>query len=182
MGATMYRDAVQNALDYKNNTNHTFWIAIGRTSPWPDEDHPPSITRGETGVDEPICYRRASVVTLARSVSLAEYESAPENERALGDGLCLVFVSDEDAHDHIARYLYLNVCWNPGYDLHPANDFRQVGLYPHLVPAAGHESDEWLAPADVDDPGMLRYLDNDKVQQMDSQGPVVFTPVILEFK
>lgn len=182
MGAcTTYLAQVQRALATKNGD--TLWVAIGRTSPWtPDDEIPDDPQPGATGIDEPICYRRPVKLTVAKQVDQATYDGLPETDRSNVNGILLQFVDDEDAYTEYARLLYFRAVWNPVTDGHPADDFRQVGLFSGLVPSAGHEADDWLAPANVDDPGLLEYVDNGTVQLMDGTGPIVTTHGVIEFR
>jgi len=66
-----------------------------------------------------------------------------------------------DAFDEGARWVYLESSLN--YDEYPLIDFRQIGWYSHLVPLAGHESEDPLLEENVDDPGILEIIDNRRV-------------------
>lgn len=54
-------------------------------------------------------------------------------------------------------YLYIRVTF--GFTDEPTGTIREVALYQGTVPATGHESDKYLAAANVQTPGLLMTLD-----------------------
>ena len=150
MAVTTYAGRARRALLHK--TNSTYWMAIGRTTAWDDEENPPDPSPSATAIEEPIVY------VTPTSVSLCKVVSSGEDVTHLGTKYA--FVADEDAIDEGARFLYMLGRFDPTSG-QPYDTFRQVALYSNLTPSTGHESDSWLAPANVDDAGLLEYLDND---------------------
>jgi hypothetical protein len=127
-------------------------MAIGRTTVWDDEENPPDPSPTASAIEEPIVYVTPSQVSLCKVVSTGEDVTHLGTKYA--------FVADEDAVDEGARFLYMLGRFDPTSG-QPYATFRQVALYSNLVPGTGHESDSWLAPANVSDAGLLEYLDYD---------------------
>ena len=155
MGVTSYKKRAKLAL--LDKTNSVFWVAIGRTTPWTDENAPPAAAPGDTGLDEPVCYVKPQTISLCKSVNTGEDIIHKGNKYS--------FVSDSAAIAEDARFLYLFARFDPTQG-QPYANFRQVAVYTGLRPVANHENDLWLAPSNVDDPGQWEYLDNDVVTTM----------------
>ena len=150
MAVTTYSGRARRALLHK--TNSTYWVAIGRTTAWDDEEVPPDPSPSASAITEPIVYVTPTTVSLCKVVT------SGEDITHLGTKYELV--DDVDAITEGARYLYIMARFDPTSG-QPYDTFRQVALYSNLVPASGHESDNWLEPANVSDEGLLEYLDND---------------------
>jgi hypothetical protein len=157
MGVTSYKKRAKLAL--LDKTNSIFWVAIGRTSEWPNEAAPPVAAPGDLGLEEPICYVRPQTISLCKLVDTGEDVIHKGNKYA--------FVTDANAVAEDARFLYLFARFDPTSG-QPYANFRQVAVYDGLRAVAGHESDLWLAPSNVDSPGQWEYLDNDVVTTMTS--------------
>lgn len=150
MAVTTYIGRARRALLHKDNS--TYWVAIGRTTAWDDENVPPAAEPGATDIEEAICFVQPQTVSLCKAVNEA------------GDfthlGQQYSYVSDEDAIAEAARFLYILAKFDPTLG-QPYGEFRQTGVFVNLVPATGYETAQWLAPAHVADRGILEYLDND---------------------
>ena len=170
MGCTTYVGRARRALMTKQNS--TFWVAVARTTIWPNEQSPPSPSPGVTSIDEPICFVKADNVRLCKLVNSG------------GDinhlGQAYQFVDDTNAISEMARFLYLHAEFHPAQG-QPYGSFRQIAVFSGLVPKAGYESDLWLAPTNVQNPGVLEYLDNDVVTVM-SLTKYEVVPIIIEFR
>jgi hypothetical protein len=151
MGIASYDACVQIALYRKQH--YSWWAVLGKTTPWPDESVPPIETPASHNVDEPIVYVRPDTITLCKPVSSGGDITVAGQQYA--------FVADAAAYTDMARFIYIhaefNVEENPGM---PWGNFRQYGISTNLVPVAGHENDQWLAPANVQNPGKLEYFTN----------------------
>ena len=112
------------------------------------------------------------------TVSLAKVVTSGEDITHLGTKY--EFVSDGNAIAEGARYLYLLARFDPTSG-QPYDTFRQVALFSNLVPASGHESDSWLAPANVSSEGLLEYLDND-VSTIMTETRLEVIEIMIEFR
>lgn len=149
MGVTTYAGRTRRALLHKSNS--TYWCAIGRTTAWDVESAPPSPSPGATNIDEAIVFVLPSVVSLCKPVDTGEDVTV--------NGQGYAFVADVDAMTEGARFLYLKTVYNPADGIPTAN-FRQNAVFTELEPAAGYENNQWLAPINVSDVGVLEYLSN----------------------
>lgn len=174
MGITSYDAQVERTLWIKGKC---LWISIGRSTPWPavpptypePDTKTPYETPGTHVIDEPICYLRPSLITLARPVS--------SGGDVIVNGERYAFVAEPDAYTEVARFLYLRAIFDPQeYEGLSFGAFRQSAIYSGLVPAAGHENDQWLAPVNVTDPGLLEYFANHTVVM----GPSADVEIVLE--
>ena len=170
MAVTTYSGRSRRALLHK--TGSTYWVAIGRTTAWDNEESPPDPSPNDTGVTEPIIYVTPTTVALCKVVT--------SGEDITHLGTKYEFVADEDAITEGARFLYLMTRFDPTSG-QPYDTFRQVGLYSNLVPASGHESDSWLAPANVSDAGLLEYIDNDVATIM-TETRLEVIEIMIEFR
>jgi len=170
MGATTYTGRVLRALQFK--TYNELWGAIGRTTVWDNEASPPDDPVDETTIEEPIVYVKAALVTLSKTVSTGADITI--------NGQGYAYVDDADAYDEDARFLIVDVMFDPVVELVYGN-FRQIGIFANLTPTTGHESDDFLIPANVSDEGVLVYIHNDTVTTMavDRQEEV---KIALEFR
>jgi hypothetical protein len=183
IATTTYGARVKRGLDLKNGDD--LWFALGKTSAWPNDESPPSPLPGDTEVTEPFIVFKPIIKSMAREVSQVEYDALQESQRGVVviDEVIryLKLVSDENAQTEVARYVYLRGVSNPALG-HPAATFRQIGIYSGLVPAAGYENAEWLATTNVDQYGLLEYLDNGTKTDQTEFGPVIAIAVALEFE
>lgn len=123
------------------------YLAIGRTTAWPNESEPPTPTGQETVIDEVIGYKPAAL-------SLVK----PDGGGAISwGGQTWTEVQPEDAVDENAQYVWVHATIE--YDELPLTTFRQVGLYTGLTKAGGAGSGA-LLPGEVTDPGVLEAIDN----------------------
>lgn len=170
MAVTTYSSRARRALLHKSNS--VFWVCIGRTTAWADEENPPDPSPSASAVEEPIVYVKPTTVSLCKTVSTGEDVTHLGTKYA--------FVADVDAIDEGARFLYMLTRFDPTSG-QPYDTFRQVGLYSDLVPASDHENDSWVAPAHVSDEGLLEYLDNDVATIMTSTRLEVIE-IMIEFR
>jgi len=129
----------------------SIWGAIGRTTPWDNEESPPTDPLGATDIEEAIVFVKPQIVSLAKTVT--------ENEDVIVEGQKYAFVADEDAIAESARFIYIYFLLQHLEGM-PTGNFRQKGFFVNLVPAPGHENDQWLAPANVSDRGLLGRISN----------------------
>ena len=171
MGLSMYDGAVYRALQLK--TTSTLWTAIGRTTVWTDEQAPPIVNQTDNDIEEVVAYSKPYTISLCKEVVSGGDVTV--------DGQDYDFVTDQAAlTDQDARFLYMVTEFDPNLGC-PYGNFREVAVYADLVPDEGHESDDWLAPADATDPGTLLYLHNNVVTNMSPVRRQIIE-LVLEFK
>lgn len=170
MAVTTYASRARRALLHKMSS--TYWISIGRTTAWDDEENPPDPSPSASTIEEPIIYVTPTTVSLAKVVT--------SGEDITHLGTKYEFVADGNAIAEGARYLYLLARFDPTSG-QPYDTFRQVALFSNLVPASGHESDSWLAPANVSSEGLLEYLDND-VSTIMTETRLEVIEIMIEFR
>lgn len=170
MGVTTYKGRTRRALMHK--TNSTYWCAIGRTTAWDIEAAPPSPSPGAVNIDEAIVFVAPTVVSLCRPVDVDE--DVTVNNQGYE------FVADEDAMADGARFLYLKTIFNPADGI-PIANYRQNAIFTELVPAAGYENNQWLAPINVSDVGVMEYLSNHLERSL-GVGELRVIETILEFR
>lgn len=169
MANASYKGCARRALIIKQNS--TFWIGVGRTTPWDDENDPPDETRLDE-LTEPIIFVRAWNVSLCKPV-LADGDVVYRGQH-------YAFVSDARAVDEMARFIYMVAELHPAQG-QPYGTYRQRAIMTNLVPAVGHENDLWLAPANVLDQGVTELLENDTPCYQSLEKYQVL-PAVLEIK
>lgn len=173
-------------LDIK--TNHEFWIVVGQTDVWGDPDTPTAFAPGDTSIDDPVVAIKPSVVSLCREVSEGDYLLLAEGQRAYviieGVAHYFAFVADKDYLTEYARFLYMQALYSTpaGMPVPSTGYFRQYSIYTSLVPSAGYESADWLAPDNIDDYGILLYSNKRAPIAINSGGPEVWLPVLWELR
>ena len=171
-------------LDIK--TNHEFWVVIGQTDDWTSEPTPDAFAPGDTSIADPVVAIKPAVLSLCREVSEVDYLLLAEGQRASvvieGVSHYFAFVADEDYLTEYGRFLYLHAIYSTplGMPSPSTGSFRTYGLYADLVPSAGYESADWLAPANIDDYGILLYSNRREAIAVNSSGPIVICPILIE--
>jgi hypothetical protein len=156
-GITHYEGRVEDAIDLLGKE---LWFGFLRsTTAWTDPDNPPSPTPGDTTIVEPYLYVKADAKSLCRTASDGEYTAAAEGSKMTVGGVKYIFVSEADAYDEFARWVYVRCLLAP-MTVHPEGTFREIRVYSGVTPATGHESDLWLAPANVSSVGRIRWVRN----------------------
>jgi len=155
-------------------TNATLWVALGRTTAWSDEQNPPAASPSATTIEEPIVYVKIpdeGVLSLCKRVE--------SSEDVVVDGTKFDYVADGNAYTENAHFLFIQADYD-GTTMPYAN-YRQKAIFADLTPASGHESDTWLAPANVEDEGVLLYLCN-KTEQTYGSTDTPCERTVLEFR
>lgn len=168
----------------KNRGN--IWVVLGRQNAWTDEDVPDSPTPGTHDIEEPFVAIRAQTASMAREVSLEDYNLLSAANRAIGFSetgyVYLELVPDVDADTKIARLIYVEAVYAPFQGM-PEADFRIYGAYSRLQPAAGYENHDWVAaPTHVEDFGLLLNLSHGRAYTQVESGRAVTIPLLIELK
>jgi hypothetical protein len=160
------------------------WVVMGKTSAWTDEESPDTPLPGDITIVEPIVAIKIATKYVCKEITEEAYLLLAGAERAVvvidETMVYLQLVDDEDAYTEAARYLYLKVTYDPVIEAHPSfTSFRVYYVTSGLTPAAGYESADWLAPANVDDYGLVEY-ENSGLSILG--GTAISLPVIIEFR
>lgn len=142
---------INRARIYYENVGDLY-IAIGRTSPWNDEENPPDPTGLETNVEEVIGFKKVD-----------QFYFVVEDE--VGGNLTFRgktwrIVTVDNIFIEQSRWIYVSASI-VGDEL-PLSEYRQVGLYSGLVPSFGFENADVLLPNQIDNSGVLEILGNRK--------------------
>ncbi len=170
MGVTTYMGRARRALLHKQNS--VYWVAIGKTSPWENEEAPPEAQPGSALLEEPVIYVKPTNVSLCKIVS--------SGEDITHLGTKYAFVNDSNAIEENARFMYIFARFDPTAG-QPYNDFRQIAVFSNLIPAEGHDGDSWLAPSNVTSEGLLEFIAHDIVTVM-ANTRLEVVEVMLEFR
>ena len=170
-------------------TNYDLWFVVGQTGDWSnDGDSPEPFAPGDTSIATPVVAIKPAVTSLCREVSSGDYALLAEGQRAsvVIEGVThyFAFVADEDYLIEYARFLYAHAIYSTPLG-HPSPDtgsFRQYSVHCSLTPAAGYEDADWLAPANIDDYGILLYSNKREAIDVNSSGPIVVLPMLLEVR
>ena len=169
-------------------TNHTLWFVIGQTGDWAAEPSPDAFAPGNDTIATPVVAIKPAVTSLCREVSSGDFALLAEGQRAsvIIEGVThyFAFVADADYLTEYARFLYSHAIYSTplGHPSPGSGSFRQYSVYLDLVPAAGYESADWLAPANIDDYGILAYSNKREAIDVNSSGPIVVVPMLMEIR
>jgi len=170
MAITTYCGRARRALLHK--TNSTYWLAVGRTTPWTDEQAPPEPSPGVIDIEEAIVFVPAEMVRLAKFVQSTEDVIVKNNRYQ--------FVDDEDAIEQQARFLYIKGRFDPSTG-QPYGTFRQLAIFTGVTPQTQYQDMLWLAPAHVLSRGVLEYIENKPPTIMNLEREEV-VQAIIEFR
>lgn len=151
-----------NAVRFKLQNGDDTYIVLGGTSAWPDDDNGkaeneegftvPSIPLGTITVDEKFCAIKASVYWgIEDEDGTIEYRD--------NDGVLTTFGTLNTASDVITEQSGIVIVQAGALGNQIAvTSFRKMGVYTGLVPAAGHENDDFLLAANITSWGVLESL------------------------
>lgn len=169
MAVSTIQAHVSRAIDFFNKKE--IYFAIGRTTPWPDEDQPPAEDREATDVQEIIGFKKVEVKYLVVPDDVngtIEYQNTKWRVVPLNQ-----------AYQEKARFVFLETTIR--YDELPLGTYRQVGVYVDLVRADGVPSNKNnLLPEEVDDHGTLVIIDNRKFSNRQEDQKEILN-VVIEF-
>lgn len=130
--------------------NFEFWIGLGRTTPWDNDDNPPQETSSVDIISDICGLRKAEIVSFV----------VPD---AAGD---IVFrgaryrrVNDNEIYSVKSRWLYIATWFE--FDLFPLVTFRQTAVFVDVIPRVGFEGYKMLLPNQIQSYGiMLGYINH----------------------
>ncbi len=150
------------------------WIAVGRSTPWPDEENPPAPAFTSAALDEIMGLVKPDPLKMAVPDPEGEIEMYAQRFRGLP-----LPTSLEDALDAGARWVYV-AGWLM-YDQFPVVTFRQEGVFSGVVLNEGVPPGATvLLPEQVQSYGILEAITNrEKIERRDSQKN--FVEFVIEF-
>lgn len=127
------------------------------------------------------------MLSLCREVSEADYNLLLEGQRAsvVIEGVThyFAFVADEDYLTEYGRFLYMHAIYSTRrYAVTFKRDIQILQCSLLTCSAAGVRSADWLAPANIDDYGILLYSNKRAAIAVDSSRSVVCLPVLVELR
>lgn len=114
---------VENAKLIAKQADKTY-LALGKTTPWENENIPPVPDERTYNIEEIIGFKRMEVVSLCRPLSNGEETNYP-TVRYLGG--TWVLIPEDKAQEEEAYHIYYSAKVNP--DDMPLGEYRQVGVY-----------------------------------------------------
>lgn len=148
---------VKNAVRFKRDCGSSTWLVLGKSTAWPDDNAPPNPAVSDT-ISGAIGAAQATVYLVKEDASgTLIYKSNGVTRKFLEYGSISAAIADN-------CQLVLLTAEVEGQDLIDLSvaSFRQVGFSTNLTPAAGHESDAFVANANVTTYGELETLENRK--------------------
>jgi len=143
----------------------SMWVVIGKDTPWINELAPPTVPNDQVTVIEPLAAKKAQVKWVKEDDAGAIiFTDAFDNERRFLE----VTDIEEMVEDQHKLVLVIGQFTATQLSADDIESYRIVGFVSGLVPAEGHEEDEYLEAADVEDWGIVEALDYDKVQNVTS--------------
>lgn len=136
----------------------SMYLALGKTTPWTNEDAPPETDPNTTTLQEVIGYKKVSTVSLCRPYVTGETTSLPTITYGKQK---FVLVPDEQAYTEKAMMVYIEA--EVVEDELPLGTFRQVGIHTDVIPKNG-VTKEALLPSDITSAGILQFFDNRQQQ------------------
>lgn len=147
MGAFVNNGCVKTVLTLKNNV--VFWAAVGRTSPWTNENNPPIEEITVQDIVEIQGFKKIDFISACKE---------DVNGEIIFKDKKYSIVSDVNAYSYGARWVYVRAILL--YENFPLCTYRQIGIYADTVPSAGHETKNILLPSQVDSNGALMIYNN----------------------
>ncbi len=127
------------------------FIGLGRSTPWDDEDNPPTPSAELTNIEEPILYKKPD------RLAFATIDDDNGTIPVLGHLYRLL--STEEARIVQCRSVLFQVSISI-LDFGEETSYRQIGLFNFLIPSEGNEMKTVLLPEEIDDVGYPFHIAN----------------------
>lgn len=172
MAVVTIKGHVSRAMDFYNKEDIHF--CIGKSTPWDNENSPP-VPKNTDEIQDALGYKLIESKFLVIPV---------ENENAAYELMYRQtkwkIVPYEEALEKGARWVYIMSFI--AYDEFPVDIvYRQIGVYTRLVRKSGvPDNQAALTPDEVEDPGILEFLDNRRpiYRELDQREKIA---VVIEF-
>jgi hypothetical protein len=142
-----------NAMRFKHSTQDNIWVALGGTSPWPDEQHPPAPSLTTTTIDTPVLYVKAIVRYVKEDPAGGFVFVDPSGVQRY----FLEITNESQVISQLISVVMVQATAN-GIDI-PATTIREIGFVTNLVPAAGFEGRSQLTPQQITSTGILETIE-----------------------
>ena len=151
MSVVTYRGHTKRAVNWYNQDN--IYLAIGRTTPWEDENFPP-YPEPSDNLEELICCKK---------IEQKYYVIQDDNGTIFYRGKMYRVLTEEEAFENNCRWVFCS-CWL-NYDEAPINiSYRQIALLTDVVRKEGVPEGQYvLLPEEIENLGDLEVLANDTV-------------------
>ena len=148
---------IQASIDYVNKASNTY-IAIGKQTPWTNEQAPPTEDPNASTLQEVIGYKKVAKVSLCKLLAEGETTSYVTVEYA---GKKYALIPTNKAFQEKTTLVYYEAEIK-GTDL-PTGLYRQVGIHTGLTPKSGVTKPN-LLPSEVQNTGILEFYENKQFQ------------------
>lgn len=148
---------IQASIDYVKKASNTY-VAIGRQTPWTNEQAPPTEDVNAVTLQEVIGYKKVKKVSLCKPIEEGEDTPYVKVEYA-GKHYALVPVEKAFQEKTTLVYYESEIL---GTDL-PTGLYRQVGIHTGVTPKTGITKPN-LLPSEVQSTGVLEFYENKQFQ------------------
>lgn len=145
------------SLSYVDKMDSSY-LAIGKTTPWLNENAPPTEDPNTSVLQEVIGYKKVDKVSLCKPLGTDESTSYPTITYG---GKKYALIPRDKAYQEKATLVYYETVLL-GTEL-PNGTYRQVGIHTGLVPKAG-VTKRALLPTEVQSTGILQFFENKEQQ------------------
>lgn len=153
------------ALALKSKANSTY-LALGKTTPWTNEQIPPASDPEATTLMELIGYKKVSSASLCRPLITGETTTFPIVTYGTAK---FVLIPDAEAYRQKAMQVYYEA-QIVGDEL-PLGTYRQTGVFTDVTPKDGVTKDN-LLPTEVQNTGILQFIENKQYNNRTADGTV----------
>lgn len=145
---------VMNAVRFKQAfAESPLYLIFGGADPWDDDNDPPDPVPTDTTIDDAFCAVKAEVLWVKEdNAGPIYYQDADNVTRRF-----LEITTFEDMLDEMSTFVIMTA-ETTGANL-GVEAFRKLGFASGLIPVAGHEADDFLSAANVDEWGNVECLE-----------------------
>jgi len=126
------------------------FVGVGRTTPWENEEQPPSPTSDITELEELILYKRPDRLSFVIPDSEGNIVVRGQNYKA---------ITIEEAYDVQSQLVLVQINFTVT-DFGGEANYRQIGVFNHVIPKEGKENKTILLPAEIANPGYPLHIIN----------------------
>jgi hypothetical protein len=151
---------LKNAARWKEANATNCYIALGQTSAWEDDSHPPTEDPTQVDVNQKFIALKATIKWIVRNDSTGSipftgtdgiqhmYSESTTLTALITSNSPIVLVTAQITGAQLATVFGSAPTW------------RQLGVYTDLAAVSGHQSDAFLAPSNITSWGQMETLEN----------------------